>query len=176
MVSFECFPDCHFAHFSIEFVPRPGAAGFQLSNPSALDTSAVVASLELFNETSMPELRQKSLSLTGYLEHLLLEMLTTLPKDKTFTIITPREPEARGAQLSIRIKPEFLDSMLAHLEHNGVIVDERKPDVIRIAPAPLYNTYTDVWKFIQVFTEALLKANTASKTLDHLTGMEPQVG
>lgn len=165
----------HYAHMDPEFVPRPGAAGFQLSNPSALDMSVVVASLELFNETSMQALRKKSLSLTAYLEQLLDGMLTTLSKKKAFTIITPRDPQARGAQLSIRLATGLLDSVLAHLEHNGVIVDERKPDVIRVAPTPLYNTYTDVWRFIQIFKEALLNAHPGPQTQD-LTGMEPQLG
>lgn len=138
--------------------------------------SAVVASLELFNETSMQELRRKSQSLTRYLERLLDDILTTLPKEKSFTIITPRDPAARGAQLSIRLQQGLLESVLAHLEHNAVIVDERKPDVIRVAPAPLYNTYTDVWKFVQVFQEALLKAHAHFKTSEDFTGMEPQVG
>lgn len=166
----------HYAYVDIDFVPRAGAAGFQLSNPSALDMSAVVASLELFNETSMQELRKKSQSLTRYLEQLLDEILTTLPNEKTFTIITPRDPAARGAQLSIRLRQGLLESVLAHLEHNGVIVDERKPDVIRVAPTPLYNTYTDVWKFVHVFQEALLKAHAYPKTSGDFTGMEPQVG
>jgi kynureninase len=138
--------------------------------------SAVVASLELFNETSMQELRKKSQSLTRYLEQLLDDILTTLPNEKTFTIITPRDAAARGAQLSIRLQQGLLESVLAHLEHNGVIVDERKPDVIRVAPTPLYNTYTDVWRFVQVFREALLKAHAYPKTSGDSTGMEPQVG
>lgn len=164
------------AHVDAEFIPRAGAAGFQLSNPSALDMSAVVASLELFNETSMLDLRRKSQSLTKYLEQWLDETLAELPNEKTFTIITPRDPEARGAQLSIRLKPGLLDPVLAHLEHNGVIVDERKPDVIRVAPTPLYNTYTDVWKFTRVFREALLNANVDPKTPENLKGMGLQVG
>lgn len=138
--------------------------------------SAVVGSLELFNETSMQELRRKSLSLTKYLEQLLDELITMLPSEKTFTIITPRDPKARGAQLSIRLMPGLLDSVLAHLEHNGAIVDERKPDVIRVAPTPLYNTYTDVWRFFRVFKEALMKENVDPKLSEQWTGMEPQVG
>ena len=132
--------------------------------------------MELFNEASMQELRRKSQSLTKYLEQLLDEILTMLPNEKAFTIITPRDPQARGAQLSIRLKPGLLDPVLAHLEHNGVIVDERKPDVIRVAPTPLYNTYTDVWKFARVFQEDLLKANVDPKISENLTGMEPRVG
>lgn len=124
----------------------------------------------------MQELRQKSQSLTRYLEKLLDEMLITLPSDKAFAIITPRDPAARGAQLSIRLKLGLLDTVLAHLEHNGVIIDERKPDVVRVAPTPLYNTYVDVWKFVEIFRQALLKAHGSVETSEGLTGMEPQVG
>ncbi|KAF7586011.1 Kynureninase (L-kynurenine hydrolase) [Aspergillus hancockii] len=146
------------------FVPQVGAAGFQLSNPSVLDMNAVVASLELFNRTSMAEIRQKSLSLTGYLEHLLLKYpLDTVPEDKPFIIITPSNPAERGAQLSIRLEPGLLDNVLEVLEENGVVIDERKPDVIRVAPAPLYNTYADVWQFCQIFLDACRKAVRARK-------------
>ncbi|KAJ9641242.1 Kynureninase (L-kynurenine hydrolase) [Knufia peltigerae] len=143
-----------------KFVPRPGAKGYQLSNPSALDLAAVVASLQIFNETSMTDLRQKSLRLTAYLEQLLNTM--ALRKPGLFDIITPRNPSERGAQLSIRLAPGLLDNVLEHLEHEGVIIDERKPDVIRVAPAPLYNNFTDVFRFCQVLETALDKA--ASKT------------
>lgn len=138
-----------------EFVPRPGAAGYQLSNPSALDLSAVVASLQIFNETSMKDLRQRSIRLTNYLEQLLDNLLRKAPG--SFEIITPRTPQDRGAQISIRLAPGLLDQVLESLEAEGVIVDERKPDVIRVAPAPLYNTFVDVWQFCQVFEGALAK-------------------
>ena len=138
-----------------EFVPRPGAKGYQVSNPSALDHSAVAASLEIFNEATMKELRKKSVSITAYLERLLLN-----PPDepRPYSIITPSNPNDRGAQLSIRLQPGLLDSVLRELEDNGVVVDERKPDVIRVAPAPLYKTYLDVWNFVQVFNVACEKA------------------
>ncbi|KAJ5081736.1 Kynureninase [Penicillium alfredii] len=124
-----------------KFTPQPGAAGFQLSNPSVLDINAVVASLEIFNRAKMQDIRQKSLNLTGYLEHLLLKYPLDAPSaDKPFTIITPSNPAERGAQLSLRLAPGLLDRVLHHLEENGVVVDERKPDVVRVAPAPLYNT------------------------------------
>lgn len=144
-----------------EFVPRPGAAGYQLSNPSALDLSAVVASLQVFNETSMKDLRERSLRLTAYLEALLDAM--ALKKPGMFDMITPRNPAERGAQLSIRLAPGLLDGVLEHLEHEGVIIDERKPDVIRVAPAPLYNTFTDVFDFCRVLEEGLDKASATSK-------------
>lgn len=129
-----------------------------MSNPSVLDMNAVIASLELFNRTSMTEIRKKSSQLTGYLEHLLLTYPLELPKEQLFTIITPSNPEERGAQLSVRLRPRLLDSVLGSLEENGVIIDERKPDVIRVAPVPLYNTYTEVWEFCRIFLEACRKA------------------
>ncbi|EAW13909.1 kynureninase [Aspergillus clavatus NRRL 1] len=141
------------------FIPQPGAAGFQLSNPSVLDMNAVVASLELFKQASMAEIRKKSLHITGYLEHLLLNYpLDTPSEKKPFTIITPSNPAERGAQLSVRLQPGLLDHVLETLEDNAVVIDERKPDVIRVAPAPLYNTYTDVWEFCRIFHEACQKA------------------
>ncbi|BDD58179.1 Kynureninase 1, variant 2 [Monascus purpureus] len=134
-----------------KFFPQPGAAGYQLSNPSVLDMNAVVASLQLFNQTSMADVRKKSLDLTGYLEHLLLTLPFDFPNGKPFKIMTPANPAERGAQLSLLLTPGLLDSVLESLEQNGVVVDERKPDVIRVAPAPLFNTYTEVWEFCQIF-------------------------
>lgn len=134
-------------------MPRPGAAGYQLSNPSALDITAVIASLQVFNETSMTALREKSLRLTGYLEKLLDAMASRKPNQ--YTIVTPRNPEERGAQLSVRLAPGLLEHVLEYLEGNGIILDERKPDVIRVAPAPLYNSFADVLRFCQVLRSAL---------------------
>ncbi|WEW59085.1 Kynureninase (L-kynurenine hydrolase) [Emydomyces testavorans] len=141
------------------FVPRPGAAGFQLSNPSMLDMSAVMASLEVFNKATMPALRKKSIQLTGYLEHLLRNSPSDVrPDGEPFSIITPSDPHARGAQLSVLLKPGLLDSVFGQLVDSGIILDQRKPDVIRVAPAPLYNTFADVWDFVQVFFDACRKA------------------
>jgi kynureninase len=140
-------------------VPRPGAAGYQLSNPSILDLTAVVASLEVFHLTSVAELRKKSISLTSYLESLLERFpIDAPPEDKPFTILTPKNPDQRGAQLSVRLEPGLLDLVLKELDVNGVVVDERKPDVIRVAPAPLYNTFVEVWNFVQIFLGACRKA------------------
>lgn len=118
--------------------------------------NAVVASLEIFDRASMAAIRQKSLSLTGYLEHLLLTSpLDAAAEDnKPFTLITPSNPHERGAQLSLRLQRGLLDSVLSHLEENGVVIDERKPDVVRVAPTALYNTYAEVWEFCQIFLEA----------------------
>ncbi|KAL5319816.1 hypothetical protein ACEPPN_012874 [Leptodophora sp. 'Broadleaf-Isolate-01'] len=137
-----------------KFVPIPGAAGFQLSNPSILDITSLTASLEIFALAGgIAPLRTKSLKLTSHLEKLLLNMPAL--KEGLFEIITPKEPESRGAQLSLKLKEGLLDRVMEGLEERGVVVDERRPDVIRVAPAPLYNTFTDCWDFVDAFGEAL---------------------
>jgi kynureninase len=146
-----------------QFTPMPGAAGFQLSNPSVLDITSLCASLEVFSMTDMASLRAKSLRLTGYLEVLLLPLMG----DGYFEIITPRDPVQRGAQLSLKLKDGLLDTVMGQLEKNGVVVDERRPDVIRVAPAPLYNKFTDVYDFVQIFRSALdvaVETNTEGKS------------
>ncbi|KAF1921117.1 kynureninase 1 [Ampelomyces quisqualis] len=137
------------------FVPITGASGFQLSNPSALDMTSVMASLDVFSLTTMDALRERSLRLTGYLE---ARLLRYEGGEAPYTIITPSNPAERGAQISVLLKPGLLDHVLHHLEENDVVVDERKPDVLRIAPAPLYNTFLDVHRFIVIFHEACRKA------------------
>ncbi|KAF4545028.1 putative kynureninase protein [Lasiodiplodia theobromae] len=139
------------------FVPIPGAAGFQLSNPSALDTTALLASLSVFAKTSVADLRAKSLRLTAYLEHLLFTP-TGDADARPYSLITPRNPDERGAQLSLLLRPGLLERVMEELEHKGVVVDERRPDVVRVAPAPLYNGFADVWRFVDVFREACRKA------------------
>ncbi|KAH7400920.1 kynureninase 1 [Phaeosphaeria sp. MPI-PUGE-AT-0046c] len=138
-----------------QFVPIPGASGFQLSNPSALDMTSVMASLDVFSMTTMDALRERSLRLTGYLEARLLRYGGGEPP---YSIITPTNPAERGAQLSVLLKPGLLDRVLHHLEENGVVIDERKPDVLRIAPTPLYNTFHDIHRFIVIFHQACHKA------------------
>jgi kynureninase len=129
------FDSQHDTDCSSEFVPIPGAAGYQVSNPP--HSTAVLASLEVFKMTSMREIRKKSIDMTGYLEHLLLNYpLDAPPEEKPFSIITPPSSDERGAQLSIRLQPGMLESVMKDLEDNGVVVDERTPDVIRVAPAP----------------------------------------
>ena len=139
------------------FVPIPGAQGFQVGNPSTLAVTALVASLEVFQMTSMTWLCKKSKALTRYLEQLLLDSPIsrssgghTLP----YRIITPLDPAQRGAQLSLRLDPGLLDKVLTQLKDADVVVDERKPDVVRVAPAPLYNTFKDVWDFVNIFCAA----------------------
>ncbi|KAF2853025.1 kynureninase [Plenodomus tracheiphilus IPT5] len=137
------------------FIPIPGASGFQLSNPSALDMTSVMASLDVFAQTSIDALRNRSLRLTGYLE---ARLLRYPGGDAPYTIITPPNPAERGAQLSVLLKPGLLDPVQKEIEEKGVVVDERKPDVLRIAPAPLYNSFLDVHRFIEVFHEACCRA------------------
>lgn len=147
-----------------QFTPIPGAAGYQLSNPSALDLTAVLASLQVFEKTTMQELRSKSLRLTAYLEYLLTNpdttenMGTASEEMMPYTIITPSDASQRGAQLSVRLEPGLLDVVMQTLEDEGVVVDERKPDVVRVAPAPLYNTFQDVWQFVKIFRGACRRA------------------
>lgn len=101
----------------------------------------------------MPALRQKSLRLTAYLEHLLLK--DTTDETRRFTIITPSDPHARGAQLSLLLKPGLLHTVAQRLQDAGIICDKREPDVVRVAPVPLYNTFSEVWKFVEVLKGAL---------------------
>ena len=141
-----------------EFEPIPGAAGFQVSNTSVADTTAVRASLDVFKQTSMTEIRNKSLKLTAYLCDL-LDFIAQEQYERfgnpLFYIITPRNPEERGAQISVMLRSGLLEEVMEWLEEAHVVLDERKPDVIRIAPAPLYNSFEDVWRFAVEFRKAL---------------------
>ncbi len=126
-----------------------GAEGWQLSNPPILSLAAVKASLEIFHEIGMEALREKSLKLTGYMEYL----LGTIGKDK-FTIMTPKNPAERGAQLSILMKQNGR-AVFDKLTQAGVICDWREPNCIRVAPVPLYNSFADVYGFTSLMAEAL---------------------
>ncbi|KAF9163212.1 Kynureninase (L-kynurenine hydrolase) [Actinomortierella ambigua] len=121
-----------------------GAAGFQHSNPSVLCTSALLGSLSVFEQTTMEDLRAKSKLLTAYLFHL----LTTEFSAAILEIITPTDPEQRGAQLSLVFKGGKMMDIFDRLCAKAIIGDERKPDVIRVAPAPLYCRFEDVRFFV----------------------------
>ncbi|KAM0234425.1 hypothetical protein ACHAPO_006310 [Fusarium lateritium] len=139
------------------FIPVPGAAGFQLSNPSVLDITSLCASLEVFELAGgMAPLRAKSIRLTAYL----VSELKKVPAGMSayWQIITPSEEERRGAQLSLLLADGLLDDVMAGLERRSVLVDERRPNVIRVAPAPLYNTFLDCWEFVSAFQGALREA------------------
>lgn len=131
------------------FRPTVGADGWQLSNPPILALAPLRVSLQLFREAGMPELRARSVALTGWLA----EQVETRLGD-VLEIVTPREAERRGAQLSLRVRAgrDAGRSLFDHLCGRGVIGDWREPDVIRISPAPLYNRYTDVLRFIDEVT------------------------
>ncbi|GLQ96085.1 kynureninase [Dyella mobilis] len=129
-----------------EFVPTPGADGWQLSNPPILALAPLRISLDIFHRAGMQRLREKSLQLTGYLEWLVQSQLAGV-----LDIVTPKETERRGSQLSIRVLGgrERGRSLFDYLIEHGVIGDWREPDVIRISPAPLYNRFADCLAFAQ---------------------------
>jgi kynureninase len=132
-----------------EFKPLAGAEGWQISNPPILQLAALRASLEIFDEAGMSRLRAKSERLTGHLESLLDGIA-----DDRISVITPRDPAARGCQLSIRVNGSDR-ALFQRITSAGVVADWREPDVIRVAPAPLYNTFTDVERFADVLRRAL---------------------
>ncbi len=134
-------------HLEPEFVPQPGAEGWQVSNPPILAMAPLRASLAMFDAAGMSNLRAKSERLTGYLEYL----LDRLPSGRV-QIITPRDPAQRGCQLSLLVQARPRDVMQA-LEARGVVCDFREPNVIRVAPVPLYNTYREVWAFAQMLRD-----------------------
>ena len=126
------------------FVPQKGAASWQMSNAPVFNMVAHNASLDIFEKAGMKELKEKSILLTGYLEYLLKQI-----DNLSFEIITPSEPQRRGCQLSLLFKErgrEVFDQLTA----NGVIADWREPNVIRVAPVPLYNTFEDVYRLYEV--------------------------
>jgi kynureninase len=131
------------------FQPMTGAEGWQLSNPSILSLAALRASMDIFHEAGMARLRSKSLSLTAYLEFLLCQQAS--PR---FSLVTPTDAGRRGAQISIRI-PGRGRGLCKQLADAGIIGDWREPDMFRVAPVPLYNSYTDVFRFVQEFAAAL---------------------
>lgn len=129
----------------------PGVDGWQLSNFPVLPGAALLASLEIFQQAGIKNLVKKSIQLTEYLEYLLKETDST---GKKFVILTPSEKTERGCQLSIYMKQSGKKVFNA-LTRAGVIADWREPNVIRVAPVPLYNTFEDVFRFGEIFRKAL---------------------
>jgi kynureninase len=132
-------------HLESEFIPVPSADGWQISNPPIFSMAPLRTSLAIFDEAGgMEPLRAKSIKLTGYLEFLLREI-----GSKKFGVITPHESGARGCQLSI-LAQEHPKELHNELITAGVKCDFREPNVIRVAPTPLYNSFHEVWRFAQI--------------------------
>lgn len=136
-----------------DFQPAPGAEGWQLSNPSIFSLAPLRASLQLFQRAGLPALRAKSLSLTGWLAAAVRAEL-----DDHLEILTPADPNARGCQLSLRVRAgrEAGRRLFEALGAAGVICDWREPDVIRAAPVPLYNRHADCAKLVEVLRRELV--------------------
>jgi kynureninase len=126
------------------FIPKADASGWNISTAQVFNMVGLKASLEIFEKTNMDTIRSKSIELTAYLECLLLE----LPHIQ-FEIITPSEPERRGAQLSLYFKEKGKE-IHQKMTESAIIVDYREPGVIRVAPAPLYNSFEDVYRFFEI--------------------------
>ncbi|MBB6609439.1 kynureninase [Pontibacter sp. Tf4] len=133
------------------FIPMQGAAGWQLSNAQILPLAVHRASLELFDEAGMENLRAKSEKLTGYLEYLINDV--HVGKD-VLEMITPTDPKARGCQISLLVKKNARE-LFNKLMEAGIIVDYREPNVIRVAPTPLYNSFEEVYRFSEILHKTL---------------------
>jgi kynureninase len=132
-------------HLEPEFIPVPSADGWQISNPPIFSMAPLRASLSIFDQAGgIAPLRAKSLKLTGYLEFLLTEL-----GSNKFSVITPANPNARGCQLSI-LAHEHPKQLHEEVVVAGVKCDFREPNVIRVAPTPLYNTFHEVWRFAKI--------------------------
>ena len=135
-----------------EFTPIAGAEGWQISNPPILSTAPLLASLDIFRRADMRRLREKSILLTGFLHRLVKTLLPTM-----VDIITSDAPDERGCQLSLRLKKPASEAKRCHerLTAAGVIGDWREPDVLRLAPTPLYNSYSDVFTAVAALADAI---------------------
>lgn len=134
-----------------EFLPIQGAEGWQQSNAPILSMAAHLAALQIFEEAGLENLRNKSIQLTNFTEFILKEKLNT-----SIEIITPENAKERGCQLSIRVSvskngKDVFNKLMAQ----NFICDWREPDIIRIAPVPLYNTFTDVWRFAEALEQII---------------------
>jgi kynureninase len=134
------------------FLPMEGVDGWQLSNFPVLTGAAHLASLEIFDEAGIKALRRKSVALTGYLEFLLDGIAD---RQQFFQVITPRDPASRGSQLSILTSGTHGKRIFDRLTQKGIIADWREPNVIRVAPVPLYNGFEDIYRFATIFAGAL---------------------
>ncbi len=132
--------------------PVETADAWQVSNPPIFAMAPVLTSLQMFDGSGMDALRARSLRLTAYLEERLDKVCVEHPAE----IITPRDPQRRGAQLSVRLGTSSAGAVSADLrEQHGVFADARNPDVIRLAPTPMYNTFHDCWRAATALAEVL---------------------
>ena len=140
------------------FIPKPTAEGWSMSTAQVFNMVCLKASLAIFDEAGFTRLHSKSRRLTGYLYTLLASLQTDAGSSPTglhirpFEIITPTDPERRGAQLSLYFKERGKEIHQKMIEA-GIIVDYREPGVIRVAPAPLYNGFEDVYRFYQILQQ-----------------------
>ncbi|XP_076159536.1 kynureninase [Alosa pseudoharengus] len=149
----------------------PGIGGFRLSNQPVLLVCPLQASLEVFNMTNMKALRRKSRLLTGYLEYLIKHYYSkheAHPEKPYVDIITPSNPEERGCQLSLSFSVP-IRAMFKELERRGVACDMREPNVLRIAPTPLYNSFSDVHRLISTLGAALQASNELQQASNKLS-------
>jgi len=135
------------------YKPMPGVDGWQLSNFPVLSGAAQLASLQIFQEAGMRNLRKKSILLTSYLAFLLNEFDS---EGSYYSVITPSTSAERGCQLSILMKKNGR-KVFSKITTAGVLADWREPDVIRVAPVPLYNSFAEVFRFSEIFKKALTK-------------------
>jgi len=131
-----------------EHVPTENAEAWQVSNPNIFSLASLRASLDIFEQATMKTIREKSVLLTGYLEFLLDHY-----KLPDIEIITPANPEDRGSQLSLKIHDNKGQYLLERLKEQGAGVDFRVPDIIRVAPVPLYNTFEEVFRFVDILKQ-----------------------
>jgi kynureninase len=135
-----------------EFNPIAGAEGWQISNPPVLSTAPLLASLDIFQRAGIQRLREKSIALTGFMQRLVEHLLPDL-----VDIITPSAADDRGCQLSLRIARPAAAAKRCHdlLNEAGVVGDWREPDILRLAPAPLYNSFSDVFAAVNALSQAV---------------------
>lgn len=154
-------PETRYNRDMQNFIPIEGAAGFQVSNPSAMDLSILSAAVSIFSLTSMHELRSKCLALTSYAEFLLDGIIAELElqsptEQPPFTFVSPRDPVQRGAQLSLEIREQSaIDHIMETFAENGIICDVRKSGLLRLTPTSMYTRFEDVWLFAKALRQAL---------------------
>ena len=136
-------------HLNERFVPREGADGWQISNPNIFSMTPLLASIDQFERAGMAALRRKSEQLTGYLE----AWIDRAGRGR-IEMLTPRDPAWRGCQLSLLVREGARD-LFDRIRERGILPDFRQPDVIRMAPVPLYNTFHEIWRLGTALEELL---------------------